>query len=109
LTGSAASGVEGKFTTGHHRPRAGHHLGAVRHRSPNRRTDMKKRGILSALAVTSVRALSTCGGGGGNPLSGGENSGGSEGSQVIFSSAAFTESQLIGSIYSQALQAAGVK
>jgi osmoprotectant transport system substrate-binding protein len=70
---------------------------------------MKKRGILSALAVTSVLALSACGGGGGNPLSGGGNSGGSEGSQVIVGSADFTESQLIGSIYSQALQAAGVK
>jgi osmoprotectant transport system substrate-binding protein len=70
---------------------------------------MKKRGILKALAVTSVLALSACGGGGGNPLSGGENSGGSEGSQVIVGSADFTESQLIGSIYSQALQAAGVK
>jgi osmoprotectant transport system substrate-binding protein len=70
---------------------------------------MKKRGILSALAVTSVLVLSACGGGGGNPLSGGGNSGGSEGSQVIVGSADFTESQLIGSIYSQALQAAGVK
>jgi osmoprotectant transport system substrate-binding protein len=70
---------------------------------------MKKRGILTALAVTSVLALSACGGGGGNPLSGGGNSGGSEGSQVIVGSADFTESQLIGSIYSQALQAAGVK
>ena len=70
---------------------------------------MKKRGILSALAVTSVLVLSACGGGGGNPLSGGGNSGGSEGSQVIVGSADFTESQLFGSIYSQALQAAGVK
>jgi osmoprotectant transport system substrate-binding protein len=70
---------------------------------------MKKRSILSALAVTSVLALSACGGGGGDPLSGGGNEGGSEGSQVIVGSADFTESQLIGSIYSQALQAAGVE
>ena len=70
---------------------------------------MKKRSILSALAVTSVLALSACGGGGNNPLSGGGNTGGSEGSQVIVGSADFTESQLVGSIYSQALQAAGVQ
>ena len=68
---------------------------------------MKKRTIVSALAVTSVLALSACGGGG-NPLSGGENTAGSSGSQVIVGSADFTESQLIASIYSQALQAAGV-
>ena len=60
------------------------------------------------MAVTSVLALSACGGGGDNPLSGGGNTGGSEGSQVIVGSADFTESQLVGSIYSQALQAAGV-
>jgi osmoprotectant transport system substrate-binding protein len=70
---------------------------------------MNKRFIFSAIAVTSALALSACGGGGGDPLSGGGNAGGSEGSQVIIGSADFTESQLIGSIYSQALQAAGVK
>lgn len=69
---------------------------------------MKKRTILSALAVTSAIALSACGGGG-DPLSGGGNEGGSEGSQVIVGSADFTESQLIASIYSQALQAKGVE
>jgi len=69
---------------------------------------MKKRTLLSALAVTSVLALSACGGGGDDPLSGGGNQGGSEGSQVIVGSADFTESQLIASIYSQALQSAGV-
>jgi osmoprotectant transport system substrate-binding protein len=69
---------------------------------------MKKRTLLSALAVTSVLALSACGGGG-NPLSGGGDNKGSSGSQVIVGSADFTESQLIASIYSQALQAAGVK
>jgi osmoprotectant transport system substrate-binding protein len=71
---------------------------------------MKKRSLFSAIAVTSVLALSACGGGGGgDPLSGGGNTAGSEGSQVIVGSADFTESQLIGSIYSQALQAAGVE
>lgn len=69
---------------------------------------MKKRTLLSALAVTSVLALSACGGGGGNPLEGGGNNSGSSGSQVIVGSADFTESQLIASLYSQALQAAGV-
>jgi osmoprotectant transport system substrate-binding protein len=70
---------------------------------------MKKRSILPAIALASVLALSGCGGGGGDPLSGGGNAGGSEGGQVIVGSADFTESQLIGSIYSQALQAAGVQ
>jgi osmoprotectant transport system substrate-binding protein len=71
---------------------------------------MKKPSTLAAVAFASVLALTACGGGGGNdPLSGGGNSGGSEGDQVIVGSADFTESQLIGSIYSQALQAAGVK
>lgn len=69
---------------------------------------MKKLSLLSALALTSALALSACGGGGGDPLSGGGNTGGSEGDQVIVGSADFTESQLIGTIYSQALQAAGV-
>ena len=68
---------------------------------------MKKRTIISALAVTSVLALSACGGGG-DPLSGGGDNTGSSGSQVVVGSADFTESQLIASIYSQALQAAGV-
>jgi osmoprotectant transport system substrate-binding protein len=70
---------------------------------------MKKRTILSALAVTSVLAVSACGGGGGDPLSGGGDNTGSSGSQIIIGSADFTESQLIASIYSQALQAAGIQ
>lgn len=69
---------------------------------------MRKRTILSALAVTSVLALSACGGGGGDPLSGGGDNEGSSGSEVVIGSADFTESQLIASIYSQALQSAGV-
>jgi osmoprotectant transport system substrate-binding protein len=70
---------------------------------------MKKSTILVALAATSVLALSACGGDGGDPLSGGGDNTGSSGSEVIVGSADFTESQLIASIYSQALQAAGVK
>src|SRR4029079_18944654 len=69
---------------------------------------MKKRTLLSALAATAVLALSACGGGGGDPLSGGGDNKGSSGSEVIVGSADFVESQLIASIYSQALQAAGV-
>ena len=69
---------------------------------------MKKRSVLAAIAVTATLALSACGGGGSDPLSSGGDSKGSEGSQVIVGSADFTESQLIGSIYSQALQAAGI-
>src|SRR5918998_75023 len=67
-----------------------------------------KRTLLSALAVTAALGLSACGGGGGDPLSGVGNDGGSSGSQLIIGSADFTESQLIASIYSQALQSAGV-
>lgn len=71
---------------------------------------MKKRTILSALALTSVLALSACGGGSdSDPLSGGGDNKGSSGSEVIVGSADFTESQLIASIYSQALQSADVK
>jgi osmoprotectant transport system substrate-binding protein len=71
---------------------------------------MKKRTILSALAATSVLAVSACGaGGGGDPLSGGGDNSGSSGSQIIIGSADFTESQLVASIYSQALQATGVQ
>jgi osmoprotectant transport system substrate-binding protein len=69
---------------------------------------MNKRTKLAALAVTSVLALSACGLGS-DPLSGGGNPAGSPGPQIIIGSADFTESQLIASIYSQALQAAGVE
>src|SRR3954468_23527332 len=70
---------------------------------------MNRRAILSAFALTSVLALSACGGGGSDPLSGDANDKGSAGSEVIIGSADFTERQLIASIYSQALQEKGVK
>ena len=69
---------------------------------------MIKRKFLSALATAAAATLtlSACGLNS-DPLSS-DNAGGSEGSQVIIGSADFTESQLIASIYSQALQAKGI-
>ena len=69
---------------------------------------MNNRMKLAALAVVSLLALPACGLGK-DPLSGDGNNAGSPGSQVIIGSADFTESQLIASIYSQALQAKGVE
>lgn len=69
---------------------------------------MNKRPFLACVGLTAALVLSACGAGG-DPLSGGGDSTGSAGSQVIVGSADFTESQLIASIYSQALQAKGVE
>jgi osmoprotectant transport system substrate-binding protein len=63
---------------------------------------------LAALGVVSLLALTGCGLGK-DPLSGDGNNAGSPGDQVIIGSADFTESQLIASIYSQALQAKGIE
>lgn len=68
---------------------------------------MNKGTFLTSLAVASALVLTACGAGDG-PLAGGGDNSGSEGTQVIVGSADFTESQLIASIYSQALQANGV-
>ncbi|MEV0672778.1 ABC transporter substrate-binding protein [Mycobacterium sp. NPDC050441] len=69
---------------------------------------MIRRKLLSALTATvaATLTLSACGLNS-DPLSS-DGSGGSEGSGVIIGSADFTESQLIASIYSQALQAKGI-
>ncbi|WP_104176810.1 ABC transporter substrate-binding protein [Cryobacterium sp. Y50] len=67
---------------------------------------MKKLIAISALAAASLLALSGCSGG--DPLASAGAGTGSSGDQVIIGSADFTESQLIASIYSEALQAAGV-
>jgi osmoprotectant transport system substrate-binding protein len=69
---------------------------------------MIRRKFLSALATTvaATLTLSACGLNS-DPLSS-DNAGGSAGSQVIIGSADFTESQMIASIYSQALQAKGI-
>src|SRR4029079_6063553 len=75
--------IEIEFPQSHHLARAGHHLGAARRRPHIRRITMKKRTLLSALAVTSVLALSACGGGGGNPLEGGGDNSGASGSPAL--------------------------
>lgn len=68
---------------------------------------MKHLSILTGIALTAALALTACAGG--DPLSGGNGSAsGSAGKQIIIGSADFTESQLIASIYSEALQARGV-
>lgn len=67
---------------------------------------MIRRKLLSASVVAGVLALSACGLNS-DPLSS-DSAAGSSGSQVIIGSADFTESQLIASIYSQALQAKGI-
>ncbi|MGV9800845.1 ABC transporter substrate-binding protein [Mycobacterium sp. NPDC003449] len=66
------------------------------------------RRLMKLAALGAVLALAACGLGS-DPLSGDGNNAGSPGSQIIIGSADFTESQLIASIYSQALQAKGVK
>ena len=63
---------------------------------------------LWVLAAVSLLALTGCGLGK-DPLAGDGNNAGSPGDQVIIGSADFTESQLIASIYSQALQAKGIE
>ncbi|GAA0330040.1 ABC transporter substrate-binding protein [Actinoallomurus spadix] len=65
----------------------------------------------AALGVTVALALAACGGGGddsgGNPLD--QKSSGGGGGNVVVGSANFTESQLLGELYAQALEAKGVK
>lgn len=70
------------------------------------------RGISRAAAFTLITALSltACGGGGDsddNPLSGG--SADSDGKSIVVGSANFPENQLLAEIYSQALEAKGLK
>lgn len=68
---------------------------------------MKK--LITALAAVGLLTLSACGSSS-NALSGGDEApAGSGGDKIIIGSADFTESQLIATIYSQALQGAGVE
>jgi osmoprotectant transport system substrate-binding protein len=69
---------------------------------------MKKALVFTAIAAGAALALSGCSGGGDPLAAGSGDNSGSSGSQIVIGSADFTESQLIASIYSEALQAAGV-
>ncbi|MFD5224484.1 glycine betaine ABC transporter substrate-binding protein [Microbacterium sp. NPDC058342] len=67
---------------------------------------MRKKLILAAITVTAL-ALTACSGG--DPLSSGDEDGGSAGStSLVVGSADFAESQLLATIYSHALRDAGV-
>ncbi|GGF33482.1 ABC transporter substrate-binding protein [Williamsia phyllosphaerae] len=61
--------------------------------------------VAAAVAAASVLTISACGG---DPLNSSTDQSGSSGSQIIIGSADFTESQLVGEIYAQALQSKGV-
>ncbi|GAA1456069.1 ABC transporter substrate-binding protein [Williamsia maris] len=61
--------------------------------------------VAAAIAAASVLTISACGG---DPLDSNTDQSGSSGSQIIIGSADFTESQLVGEIYAQALQSKGV-
>ncbi|TDD45434.1 ABC transporter substrate-binding protein [Kribbella antibiotica] len=68
--------------------------------------------IRSAIAATAVLGLAACGNGGGDPLAGGGDAGGSAPAKVdsiTVGSANFPESQLLAEIYAQALAAKGIK
>ena len=68
---------------------------------------MRKTTALAALAAVAALTLSGCAGG--DPLAADGGGEGSSGDSIIIGSADFTESQLIATIYSQTLQAAGVE
>lgn len=65
-----------------------------------------KIGLASAVALTAALTLASCSSG--DPLAGETDTAGSAGSTVVIGSADFTENQLVATIYSQALSAAGV-
>ena len=63
------------------------------------------RGTAAAAVLTTLLTLGACGGG--DPLSGGDGSDGD--GPLVVSSANFTESEIIGNLYAQALEGAGVE
>ncbi|WP_405062799.1 ABC transporter substrate-binding protein [Kribbella sp. NBC_01505] len=68
--------------------------------------------IRSAIAATAVLGLAACGNGGGDPLAGGGDAGGSAPAKIdsiTIGSANFAESQVLAEIYGQALEAKGIK
>jgi osmoprotectant transport system substrate-binding protein len=62
----------------------------------------------AAVAATAALALTACGGGGDPLAGGGSGESAAPSDTIIIGSANFTESQILASIYSQALQAKGV-
>lgn len=70
---------------------------------------MTRRNYIAAVAATLTLTVSACGDSSSALSGGGESAAGSTGTSVTIGSADFTESQLIASIYSQALQGAGVE
>ena len=68
---------------------------------------MKKKLLTAALAAGTALALTACGSGG-DPLSNDDGGGGSSGDAIIIGSADFAESQLLATIYLQALENAGI-
>jgi len=69
---------------------------------------MRRSLLAVATAAAAALVLTACGGGG-DPLSNAPAGGGAASSKIIVGSANFTESQLLASIYAQALQAKGVQ
>lgn len=71
---------------------------------------MTRRSFLGALALSAfaMTSLSACGGGG-DPLASDNSGSSSDTDTIVIGSADFSESQLIGTIYSHALQNAGVQ
>lgn len=57
-------------------------------------------------ALTALLALTGCGG---DPLSGGDGGGGDDSGPIVVSSANFPESEIIGNLYAQALEGAGLE
>lgn len=70
---------------------------------------MTRRTCVAAIAATLALTLAACGDSSSALSGGGESAAGSSGTSVTIGSADFTESQLIASIYSQALQGAGIE
>jgi osmoprotectant transport system substrate-binding protein len=68
------------------------------------------RALVAAGLGAAALALAACGGGGGDPLANSSASpGGAGGSKVVVGSANFTESQVLGELYAQAIKAKGVE
>jgi len=79
--------------------------------SPIHRAALSRRGLLAGLTTVGVAALAGCGTGG-DPLAGPSSaaSGGASGAteEIVVGSANFSESQVLGELYSQALTAKGI-